>query len=188
MKPMKSCILFIVSIAAILIPTAVPQTPVGTPSPCLQQACFFATTSATLAGSAATTLTVQQPATGTAHQINFIAVVAQCSGQAFSVDQSQNGTAATTTAGSTVGLIPIIKTAAGAAVTSTANVFTASNVGSGTATAPTLAYTAGDPHTIGLADRSMSGTGNTQNYSIKVTNNGSASCTGAIAIYWYERI
>lgn len=190
MKPMKSCLLFCVSTITVLISTiAGAQTPVATPSPCIQQACYFATTALSLGSSAATTLTVQEPATTPARQVQFTSAVVQCSGQAFSVDQSQNGTGASATAGTAVPLIPIATTlAGGGTVAATAKVFTASNVGAGTATAPTLSYTAGDPRVIDLSPRTMGGAGITNNYSVKVTNNGGSSCNAVIAIYWWEKL
>lgn len=163
------------------------QVPVQVPSACIQQACFFATTTLSLGSSASTTLTIQQPAAN-ARQVNFQAAVVQCSGQAFSVDQAQNGTGATTTAGTAVNLIPVKTSVTGSAITAAAKVFTASNVGAGTATAPTLPYTVGDPRVIGLDNRTMGNSGIANNYSVKITNNGGSSCTGFIAIYWSERI
>lgn len=166
---------------------ALAQVPVQIPSPCIQQACFYATTSLSLGSASTTTLTIQQPAAA-ARQVNFQAAVVQCSGQAFSVDQAQNGAGATTTAGTAINLIPVKTSLSGSAITAAAKVFTASNVGAGTATAATLAYTAGDPRVVGLGDRTMGSSGIANNYSVKITNNGGSSCTASIAIYWSERI
>lgn len=163
------------------------QVPVQVPTSCIQQGCYFGTTSLTLSGSAATTLTIQQPAAN-ARQVTFIAAVAQCSGQTFTVDQAQNGTGATATAGTAVPLIPIQANQNGTVTAAAATVWTASNVGGGTATAPSLVYTAGDPRVIGLSDRTMGGNGIGSNYSVKLTNNGGSSCTAVIAIYWREKI
>jgi len=91
---------------------AAAQTPVQNQNPCLQSACFFATQSGTVASSGATTLTIQQPATA-ARQVTFMGAVVQCPGQSFTIGQSQNGTAATATAGTAVALIPIATINAG---------------------------------------------------------------------------
>lgn len=170
------------AVCALGVSAAMAQVPTQIINPCLQQACYFATVSGTISSSGTSKLTIQQPATG-ARQINYIAAVAQCAGQSFSVDQAENGTAATTTAGTAVALIPTTATAS-------AKVFTASNVGSGTATGPTLAFTAGNPQVIDLSQRTT-GTvvaATTNNYTITVTNTGSGSCTGGISIYWSERL
>lgn len=156
------------------------QVPTQNINPCLQQACFFATQSASVSASGTTTLTIQQPATG-GRQVIFNAAVVQCPGQTFTVDQSQNGTAASATAGTAVALIPTTATAA-------AKVWTASNAGSGTAVAPTLSFTSGAIAAIDLSQRTTGLSGTTVNYNVKLTNTGSGSCTGSIAIYWAERI
>ena len=162
------------------------QTPVQERSICVSQACFYATTSLTLASSAATTLTIQQPATG-ARQVTFNAAIVQCGGQTFTVDQAQNGAGATTTAGTAVALLPVQYSSAGPAITAAAKVFTASNVGGGTAVAPTLSFGAGDPRVIDLSQRTVGLSGITNNYSITLTNTGGSSCTGTISIYWSEK-
>lgn len=164
------------------------QTPVVIPNPCLQLSCFFATQSATVANSAATTLTIQQPATGF-RQVNLIGAVVQCPGQTFTVDQSQNGTAATATAGTAVALQPIATINGGATpVTASAKIFTASNVGGGTAVAPTLTYSSGAIASIDLSMRTMATAGTAVNYSITLTNTGSGSCTGTVSLYFGERL
>jgi hypothetical protein len=166
------------------------QTPVQNQNPCLQQACFFATQSGTVASSGATTLTIQQPATA-ARQVTFMGAVVQCPGQSFTIGQSQNGTAATATAGTAVALIPIATINAGTTpVTAKALVFTASNVGGGTAVAPALTYASGsNPPVIDLSQRTM-GTPNPGplSYSVTLTNTGAGNCTGSIGIYWAEKI
>ncbi|MDE2098947.1 MAG: hypothetical protein KGL39_16965 [Patescibacteria group bacterium] len=156
------------------------QTPVQITNPCIQNGCYVATTSTTLGASASTTLTVQQKASG-ARAVQFSAAVVQCPGQSFTVDQSQNGTAATATTGSAVALTPTTTAAA-------ATVWTASNVGAGTATAPTLSFVSGPPAVIDLSQRNMNTSGTAVNYSLKLTNTGSASCTASIAIYFQENI
>ena len=166
------------------------QTPVQNVNPCLQQQCFFAAQSATVSASGSTTLTIQQPATG-ARQVTFIAAVVQCPGENFTIGQSQNGTAATATAGTAAPLMPIATINGGTTpVTAGALVFTASNVGGGTAVAPTLTYTSGNPPTvIDLSQRTM-GQPNPApvNYNVTLTNTGGSSCTGSIGIYWSEKI
>lgn len=164
------------------------QAPVQIVNPCLQQACFFATQSATVTMGSSTTLTVQQPAAGI-RQVSFLAAIVQCPGQAFTVSQAQNGTAATATAGTAVALVPIQVTGGGTAVSAAAKVFTASNVGGGTATAPVLSYSSGQPPVVvDLLQRTMGVTSPVSNYSVTLTNGGSGSCTGTVSIYWGEKI
>lgn len=179
-------VLFFASTAAL---AQIPTQPIN---PCVQQqACFFAQQSATISSSSSITLTVQQPTTGSARAVNFIGAVAFCNGQSFTIAQAQNGTNATATAGTVSALIPIQTTGGGTAITATATAWTSSNVGGGTATAPTLPYASGTgPQTIDLSQRNMSGNAGAAgpNYSITVANTGAASCSGGIAIYWTERI
>jgi hypothetical protein len=164
------------------------QTPIQIANPCDQQQCFFATQSATVAASGVTTLTVQQPANG-ARQVTFTAAIIQCPGQSFTVGQAQNGTGATATAGTATALLPIHTINAGStAVTAAARVFTASNVGAGTAVAPALVYASGSFAVIDLSQRNVGLSGIGNNYSVSLTNTGAASCTGSIAIYWAEKI
>lgn len=170
---------FALVLFSLLAPRLFAQLPVqGTPI-CQAQNCFFATVSGSIGSSGTSKLTIQQPSTG-GKQVTFIAAVVQCAGQTFTVDQSQNGTAASATAGSAVALAPN----SAAAV---AKVFTASNVGGGTAVAPTLSYTAGDARVIDLSYLFMKASGTTNNYTVTVTNTGGSSCTGGISIYWGEK-
>lgn len=161
----------------LLFSIALAQQPVQIANPCIQFACFHASTSGSVAAAGTSTLTIQEPATGV-RQVQFITVTSQCATQTFTVSQAQNGAAATTTAGTAVALIPTTATAA-------AKVFTASNVGAGTATAVALSYLAGTASSIDLSMRSMSIAAN--NYSVTLTNTGALACTGSIDIYWYER-
>jgi hypothetical protein len=164
------------------------QTPVQIANPCLQQACFFATQSATVGSAGTITLTVQQPASG-ARSVTFLAAVGQCATQTFTVDQAQNGTAATATAGTAVALVPIQTINGGTTpVAAASKVFTSSNVGGGTAISPTLTYPSGSIAVVDLSQRTVTigGTGN--NYSVTLTNTGGSSCGGSIAIYWAEKI
>lgn len=145
-------------------------------NPCIQFACFHAYVSASLASSASTTLTIQEPATGM-RQVQFLTAVTQCATQAYTITQAQSGTAATATAGTAIALIPTTATAA-------AKIFTASNVGGGTVTAAPIILAAG-PQSVDLSQRTMSAAA--ANYSVTLTNNGGSSCTGAMDIYWYEK-
>lgn len=163
------------------------QTQIEIANPCVKLQCFVAIQSATVTSSSSTTLTVQQPASG-AKQVTFLAAVAQCPGQAFTVAQSQNGTAASATAGSAVALVPIHTINGGSTpVAATSLVYTASNVGGGTAIAPSISYTSGSVGVIDLSQRTVGVAGTTNNYSVTLTNSGSGSCTGSIAIYWLEQ-
>lgn len=162
------------------------QQPVQTTNPCVQQQCFVATQTSSITGSASTTITIQQPATG-ARQVVLSTAVIQCQGQAFTVTQAQNGTAATATAGSAVPILPISTVNGGTTpVTAAAKIFTASNVGTGTATAVPYAYGSGSISVIDLSRITIGAT--TSNYSVTVTNNGGSSCTESIALYWSEKI
>lgn len=145
-------------------------------NPCVQFACFHAYVSASLASSASTTLTIQEPATGM-RQVQLQFAVTQCATQAYTISQAQSGTAATTTAGTAIALLPTTATAA-------AKVFTASNVGAGAVTAAPIILAAG-PQSVDLSQRTMATAA--ANYSVTLTNNGASSCTGAMDIYWYEK-
>ena len=153
------------------------QQPVQIQNPCLNNQCFHSSTSLTLSSSASTVFTIQNPATGFKY-VQFNAAVVQCTGQTFTVSQAQNGTAATTTAGTVTALLPTTATA-------TAKAFTASNVGAGTAMAATLSYGVGDARVIDLSQRVMNTAG--ANYSITLTNTGGSSCTATVDVFWYER-
>lgn len=164
---------------ALAVPLAA-QVPTQIINPCLQQACFFATVSGTVNSAGTSKLTIQQPATG-GKQVIYNYAVVQCPGQTFSIDQSQNGTGATTTAGTAIALIP------NSTATAAAKVFTASNVGGGTAAGPTLTFTAGGPQIVDLSQRSTGLSGITNNFTVTLTNTGAGSCTGAVSIYWAEK-
>jgi hypothetical protein len=153
------------------------QQPVQIQNPCLNAQCYHAYVSTSVAASGSTVFTVQTPATGFKY-VQLQNAVVQCPGQSFSVAQAQNGTPATTTAGTVISLLPTT-------VASASKVFTSSNVGSGTAMSATLVYTAGDARIIDLSQRVMNTA--SQNYSITLTNNGAASCTAAIDVFWYEK-
>ncbi len=118
--------------------------------------------------SAATAFTIQQPATG-AKQVTGEWSSVYCSA-ACVVTQSINGTAATTTAGTSVGVPG--NTTAPASI----NVFTASNVGAGTTIAVDN-IPAGSTFTFDLSKVRMGTTGNTTNYTFSI-----ASMTGTVNI------
>ena len=161
----------------IFLCTAYAQQPVQIQNPCLNNQCFHAFVSASVAATANTVFTIQEPAIGFKY-IQLQTAIVQCPAQAFTVAQSQNGVAATTTAGATIALIPTTAAAK-------AQIFTASNVGAGTAMSAPLVYTAGDARVIDLSQRVMNSA--SQNYSITLTNNGGAACTATIDVFWYER-
>jgi hypothetical protein len=144
---------------------------------------FHAPITATVTSTSSTTLTIQQPAVG-AKQITFIAAIVQCPGQAFTVAQAYNGTAATSTAAT---VIPMLTTSTN--TTNTALAWGASNVGVGTTLASTLSYVSGAVAVIDLTKpgASMSGNGTGKNYSITLTNTGSGSCSATLDTIWQER-
>lgn len=168
---------------------AAAQTPVQIANPCGQQACFWATQSATVGASSSIVLTIQQPATG-ARQVSFSQAIVQCPGQSFTIAQAQNGTAATATAGTASALLPIQYINNGTtAVTAAALVFTSSNVGGGTSVSPVQTWASGSVPVLDLSQRTMGiPPAGSFNYSITLTNTGSGNCTGAIGIYWSEKI
>jgi hypothetical protein len=166
------------------------QTPVQNANPCIQAACFFATQSATVASSGAITLTIQQPVQG-ARQVSFWQAIVQCPGQSFTINQTQNGAAATATAGTATALLPIQYINAGTTpVTAKALVFTSSNVGSGTIVSPLQTYSSGAVPILDLSQRTMGAPNPAApfNYNITLTNTGLSSCTGTIGIYWNEKV
>lgn len=166
------------------------QTPVQNANPCIQQQCFWATQSATVASSGSIVLTIQQPAAG-ARQVSFWQAIVQCPGQSFTIGQAQNGTAATATAGSASALIPIQYINNGTTpVSVAAKIFTSSNVGGGTAVSPVQTYSSGTVPVLDLSQRTMGipPSGTSFNYSITLTNTGTGNCTGTIGIYWAEKI
>jgi|GEM_PF-6078945 len=137
---------------------------------------FAASTGTVSLAGAGTALTVQQPAIG-AKPIYLQSAVINCS-VACTVTQSQNGTAATATAGTATAVLP------STFARSNATVWTASNVGSGTAVGSPLQIPAGGTFTLDLSQISLpSGNSNT-NYSITV---GSITGNASIDIYFTER-
>ena len=164
---------------------------------------FFAVVTGTVAANSNLVLTVQQPTSGS-KLVTLETITASCSNQTFTVDQSTNGTAATATAlaqtvsgtlaAATTGFASIPPTPQ--QVAALATVYTASNVGTGVATNSTLYYPIGSIAVINLGSASynqypvqlVSGNSNYQpNYTAKMTNTGTASCTGMLQINWREQ-
>lgn len=169
------CLILFLAVAAL----TEAQTPVQIVNPCFQNACFHFATSLSLASSASTTVTIQEPLVGT-RQAQFNVAVVQCPGQAFSVAQAENGTAATATSGTPIAILPTpLATKSGLVP------YTASNVGAGTSLGATLVYVVGNAQVIDLSQFSMSAA--SANYSLTLLNAGAGSCTGTVDIYWYER-
>lgn len=152
-----------------------------------QQNRYLASYSASLASSAAVTLTIQQPATA-ANQISFEGaatslppgVIITCPGQSFTVAQSANGTAATATAGTFTKMPGTLQPAQ-------ATFWTASNVGGGTTIAPLLTYSSGSIGTIDWSPLRLGTGGTSANISLTITNTGSGTCTVAVGIYLREQ-
>lgn len=133
---------------------------------------YIATCSATLS-SAATACSIQQPATG-ANNVRLLYAQVYCSA-ACTATQERNGTAATATAATVKRVNP------DRADTITANVFSASDVGTGTAFV-VKNLTAGTT-VIKLKGLYLIGNGTAKNYTVRI-----ASMTGdvAIAFQWEE--
>lgn len=181
-NPGKLRLIMALGVALLSVAHLSAQQQVQIANPCwTEQYCYFQQQTGTIAANGTATITIQQPLTG-AHQITLIAAVVQCPGQSFTVSQAQNGTGATATPAVPVPLWPTVKTA-------TASIFTASNVGAGTATAPVFTYPAGiSPQAIDLTMRTMGLSGIGNNYTVKLTNTGTASCAnGGVALYWREK-
>lgn len=144
---------------------------------------FHAPVTGTLNSSASTTLTIQQPASG-AKNVTFYASIATCPGQNFTVELRYNGTAAANTSAT---VVPMMTTSPN--TTNTALAFSASDVGSGSSLQSILAFLSGSIFVTDLTKpgASMSGNGTTKNLSVKLTNNGSGSCTYTIDTIWSER-
>lgn len=136
---------------------------------------YAATTGDVVLNSAATALTIQQPATN-GKQVAFAAATVYCS-VACVISQAQNGTAATATAGTVNRLLPFGPAAV-------ATVWTASNVGAGTAAAGAYRLAAGQTVTFDLTALSMGNTGNATNYTVSIA---SMSGTANITVQWSER-
>lgn len=136
---------------------------------------FSATTGDVSLSDAGTKFTIQQPASG-ARQVRLIAAVVFCS-VACDLSQSQNGTAATATAGTATALPPSTTAA-------TATVWTGSNVGNGTAAGGLLHLSAGQTMTLDMSLVRMGVGGTSTNYTFAI-----ASLTGTVnvTVYWAEQ-
>lgn len=145
---------------------------------------FSATTGDGSLNSAATTATLQQPATGADNVLVDQAVI-YCS-VACSATQAANGSAATTTAGTVTPILPSQLN-----ITPNVKFFTASNVGTGTAQGGILHIPAGGTAVLCLSPACGNpaqvilgtGSGSAANYSITI-----ASLTGTVNITFYGRI
>jgi len=140
------------------------------------QARYSATTGDVSLAASGTSLTIQQPASG-AKLVRLESAVVYCS-VACNITQSANGTAATATAGTAVSIPPYVAPAS-------ATVWTASNVGAGSAIGGIVHVTTA-PNTVVL-DLSQvvmgsSGTGN--NYTVAIS---SITGTANITFFWSER-
>jgi hypothetical protein len=144
---------------------------------------FHAPVSVSLTSTSATTVTIQQPASG-AKQVTFIAAVVNCPGQPYTIALTYNGTAATSTSAT---VYPMLTTSAN--TTNHALAWSASNVGSGTSLLALQSYISGPPAVIDLTKpgATMAGNGTGQNLSLTMTNTGSGTCSATIDIIWQER-
>jgi hypothetical protein len=136
---------------------------------------YSATTGDVSLSGAGTKFTIQQPATN-ANLVVLEAATIYCS-VACDLTQSQNGTAASTTAGTVSLLLPF-------GVPALATVWTASNVGNGTAAGGILHLQATERVTIGLSSVSMGNTGTATNYTFVIS---SITGTANITLVWSER-
>lgn len=142
---------------------------------CAQVNRYSATTGDVALVAAGTKFTIQQPATN-AKIVTLEAAVIYCS-VACDLTQAQNGTAASTTAGTVNPLLPFSATAL-------ATVWTASNVGAGTAAGGILHLAATEKITLTFPNLTMGNTGTATNYTFVI-----ASITGTanITLFWSER-
>ena len=131
---------------------------------------------ASLSG-AASTVTVQQPASG-ARTVYIKSVYVYCS-VACTFTLERNGTAASSTS-----LTPVSMSANNPTVAATA--WRTSNVGAGTTISPTYRVGAGDYEFLAftLGDMVLAGTGTTKNFTVR-TN--SITGTAEIEIVWEEQ-
>lgn len=131
---------------------------------------FSATTGDVPLVSAGTTLTIQPPATNAKQWTGETAYI-YCS-VACSVSQAKNGAAATATAGTFTAVNP------GETTPAVTTVWTASNVGTGTAVGGILHLAAGATVAIDLSKVKLGATGTATNYSISVSSiTGNANIT-----------
>lgn len=140
---------------------------------------YSATTGDVSLTSAGATFTIQKPAvTGAQAKTPVLeSITAYCS-VACSVTQAYNGAAATATAGTTSPLPP------NTGITATATVWTASNVGAGTAAGGIIHIAAGGTQVIDVSKVSVNGAGTAANYSVTV---GSITGTVNFTFIWSEQ-
>lgn len=142
---------------------------------CAQVNRYSATTGNVSLSGAGTALTIQQPASG-GKLVTLESVQVYCSVTCV-VSQAANGTAATATAGTANALLPARTPAA-------ATVWTASNVGAGTAQGGVLNLSAGATQAIDVSKIVLGPSGTGSNYTVSI-----ASVTGTvnITLIWNER-
>lgn len=136
---------------------------------------YSATTGDVVLVAAGTKFTLQQPATN-GKQVKMEAVVVYCS-VACDLTQAQNGTAATATAGTVNPLLPFGPVA-------TANTFTASDVGNGTAAGGIIHLAAAERVTLDMSKVAMGATGTRTNYTWVIS---SITGTANITVFWSEQ-
>jgi hypothetical protein len=135
---------------------------------------YSATTGDVSLSSAGTTLTLQQPSTaGAGRQITLESATVYCS-VACSITQAMNGAAATSTAGTLTPISPAMKPAY-------SSVFTASNVGAGTAIGGIIHLGAGQTIVLDLSQITIGAGLANANYSISI-----GSLTGTVNITLIE--
>lgn len=119
--------------------------------------------------------TIQQPKTGS-NQVSLQAAVVYCS-VACTLTQSQNGTAATATAGSINPLLPF-------GPTSPTTVWGASNASGGTTAGGALSLLAGIPTTLDMSRITLPKGNTSTNYTFVFSSiNGTVNVT----LYWQEQ-
>lgn len=143
---------------------------------------FHTPATGTLNSSTATTLTIQQPASG-AKSVTFVAATATCAGQSYTTELRYNGTAASSTSAI---IVPMLTSGTS---TPTTTAWSASNVGSGSSLGSILPWTAGSIASYDLTKpgASLIGSGTAKNFSIILTNTGVSSCTYTLDVIWSER-
>jgi hypothetical protein len=137
---------------------------------------FSATTGDVSLSGTGTSFTIQQRATN-GRPIQLESAAVYCS-VACNVTQSQNGAAATATAGTAYPILPTLNYSA------TATVWTASNVGSGTAAGGVVHVPAGVTVPLDLSKISMGNTGTGTNYTVTVS---AITGTANITLIWTEQ-
>lgn len=121
-------------------------------------------------------MTLQQPSSN-AKGVQLEAITIYCS-VACDVTQTQNGTAATSTAGTATPILPN-------GITAAANVFTASDVGNGTGIGGIIHFPAmTEPRTLLVDKMALPARGTRTNYTIVIA---SLSGTVNIAMFWSEQ-